>query len=815
MSTMVGIDRSPSVISLDGSPRQAGGEINEQTPLIPAHSSLIFTEEQMVKLAAYICDRIKSIDSSREDWLAERDRFEAEDQDDFSHRLNIVTGPDGEAKENIFVASNESLNTTRRQVIPIVATLIKNYIGSDPCFELRPMFVDAPELADVNKVPDPDQVPPAPQVDPNTPPAPPPMPGQPPMSAAGPAGMPGVPPPAPPVKLPTLAERVQYYARFKLNKKGCNMKQSIAAGLNTAANIGEQVIKVNHRERANPYRRIASVLVDVTGNQVFTKDGDAVYQTDAWRQMPDGTQALAKDHQIRRVPPLAPGAVTTSMVKGLIPGAIDPVTMAPGGPPTEGWVDSGVAQAWKKMHAKGRKILYRGPEFGLVNRRDAVIPLDARSIEDADLIAHRFDIEVGDVLSRLVGGISKDDLELPEQMAWFKWVVEKLRRMRSEEDSNPKSDVGKPKVLNNEKAEHRTNTEFNQKVQLAEVYTRLDVDGDGETKEVMLIIDLSNECILWWDYTVNLTPKGVRPFEVIRIYPVPDRWYGQSESKRNAAKQMLIDFCINRLLHQANLNGDIVAYDPEVCEEWSTEEPRPGPIMYRMKGGGNISKERIVNAIMRWPMTDMPEALHEIMQEFMQVAQMESGNMNPGEQNNADLPAAKLATGLRAIARAGQLLDTLRDINAEPGVTAVIFLGVTVLLRHMEPEEEYEFTNGDMTLSDTMTREEVDCLDLNLKLNLTVSRAEEQIKVLDLARQIAVEYYTILPPDVQAKLKPLYVHAFKALDIPDADLMFEPRVIPPGNTIGPGGQLVPVPPVAPGPPPPNIDPKTGQQVTGL
>lgn len=831
----------------------------EGTKFLPANSSLALTEDVLTDIAEMALRRLEAIDTSRQAWLHERDIYENEYMDDFSHRSGKIKLPNGKTEKSIFEKSNISYNTTRRQIVPIVAKMTKDYIGSDPIFELRPRFTDNPEFPltpipeavrdeDQNGQPDP-SIPPSstpitpfsdipPQVDPATsmpplpgapattdigqapvppampsttpasaPTAPLPSPVPPPPGVPAPAqsptptsGMPpppqaGPPMPPPPVKVPTLTERINSMAQYKLGMS--NLKDGIGAALERATVVGEQVLKCAHREQANIYQRYAEVLVSAPGVQISTKDGDPVYQTDAWRPLSGAAdpsmdaflQAHSKDHNIRRFQ--------------MVPG--EPGTMAKKIPdPTRYgeflWVDTQEPLVYEDMLAKGRKIIYRGPDFAPISRRDFYCSLDARTIHEAECIAHVFDINVIDLLNYLIGDLTRDDLRRPGQRDWFDRNLEILETMKGN-TSNRKSDVGQPKMLFGEQREGGCD-EYNLKALLAEVYMTVDADGDGKPEEIMVIIDKQQRKALWWDYTVNCTPRGVRPFEVIRIYPAPDRWYGISESKRQACNQYLIDFCVNRLMYQANLNGTITAYDNSVVPAWATEEPVPGK-SYKM--AKDKSPDSVKNAVMKWEVSDMPEGLNDLKNELMQISQMTSGNMNPGEQNNASLPAASLATGIRAIARAGQILDALRDINCAPCVTAIVFLGVRVMLRHMQPEEEFEYTNGDRILSDSISREEVEGLDVDVKLSLGVGRAEDQIQVLELARQIAIEFYG-LPPDVQQMIRPLYIHAFKSMDIPEADTIFQPRQVPAGAQIGPDGNIQPVPPpkeLASIKPPPN------------
>jgi len=93
-------------------------------------TALTLTEEQLQRMVRYVRSRIEGIDEARaEGWLAERERFDREWDDDFSHR----------AWENaVFARSNESLNMIGAGVDYIRCRLIEEIFGGAPWFSANP-----------------------------------------------------------------------------------------------------------------------------------------------------------------------------------------------------------------------------------------------------------------------------------------------------------------------------------------------------------------------------------------------------------------------------------------------------------------------------------------------------------------------------------------------------------------------------------------------------------------------------------------------------------------------------------------------------
>ena len=91
-------------------------------------SALTLTREELERITIYVRERIEAIEESRRDgWIAERERFEREWNDDFSHRGG-----------GVFTKSNESLNMVGSGIDFIRSRVVEEIFGSKPWFSADP-----------------------------------------------------------------------------------------------------------------------------------------------------------------------------------------------------------------------------------------------------------------------------------------------------------------------------------------------------------------------------------------------------------------------------------------------------------------------------------------------------------------------------------------------------------------------------------------------------------------------------------------------------------------------------------------------------
>ena len=101
------------------------------------NTALTLTGDQLQRMVRYVRSRIEAMDVARSNgWIAERERFEREWNDDFSHR---------EWGDAVFAKSNESLNMIGSGVDYIRSRMMDEIFGSKPWFFADPRNPDGQE----------------------------------------------------------------------------------------------------------------------------------------------------------------------------------------------------------------------------------------------------------------------------------------------------------------------------------------------------------------------------------------------------------------------------------------------------------------------------------------------------------------------------------------------------------------------------------------------------------------------------------------------------------------------------------------------
>ncbi len=107
-------------------------------------TALTLTDEQLERMTRYVRGRMEAIDQARsQGWIEDRERFEREWDDDFSHRAWT---------SGVFARSNESLNMIGTGVDYIRSRLIEELFGSQHWFAVEPRLPDGADLALVEQV---------------------------------------------------------------------------------------------------------------------------------------------------------------------------------------------------------------------------------------------------------------------------------------------------------------------------------------------------------------------------------------------------------------------------------------------------------------------------------------------------------------------------------------------------------------------------------------------------------------------------------------------------------------------------------------
>jgi hypothetical protein len=690
----------------EGSETSSYQEPSMDTMRCPPTSSLILDGEQEGELITFCVERVEDLKKQNSKRIEEQFNYINEHENHFKHR---------EMAGTIFEKSNSSFNQSRRNAIPIIARLTRDFLGTEPFFACKPVRFEGSSVE---------------------------------------------------------ADKVQNFANYKM--KDAKLREALEDAIEMAAVTGERVVKITFDRDINYYKEKANVMVDDEGVEIRTSTGDVIYATDEWVdssyfQQPDPTP------DDKNQPGQPPAAQPPSKSKGFSisglwqwgrPKPPVPIVIPPTGIQVLKKDPSVVQPAtpnYKMMLVDQQEVLFSGPCAEGINHGDFLCGLNERDIQRAPYIAHVYELTVPEIVQKYVMSIDAESLDEAE-MVFYKKLLQNIELLKGS-DTTHKSEVKRPEVQNNEQQAGAGNDKYNGTVKLAEVYLRADPDEDGFQKEICVVIAVQHKFALFYDYTPNLVPKKMgRPFRIVRVTPKRNRWHGISEYKLNQHKQNFIDWCLNRSVYADAISGKFHFISPEMIEGADEQEVTPGDKWYKLKGQ-NPDATKAVQIVSSPP---LEQATIDLMKDMMQSSQAERGNLAPGGDNISQLPSSRLKYGIEAIQRSGDEIYALSAINVERGLESVTEAMIITMLANMDPVEEFEYTQGDQYLSSHITASDIQQFKMNVSMDMTLTRGDQINEQAAQATDIVLSYLD-LPAFKQVKVRPFILARLKSMDIQDSD----------------------------------------------
>lgn len=554
----------------------------------------------------------------------------------------------------------------------------------------------------------------------------------------------------------TRADKADRYARWKMDQ--AKLKRALEQGVERAFVLGESVVKTTWARREQIYKTFAAVLVDPDGKDILAADGDFILESDLWinREVMDETTSQ---------PMLDPVPVLKR----------DGKTPQPAG-----------EMIFQPKLVTRRLTHYNGPEAKVVHFVDFLCPLTAPSIQEADCIAHLYDMPVMDLADQW----KKDEegLGAAADAESTRKAIELIREM-SHGSSEPQSEQNADKMGEDTARDDASTAAL---ASIVEFHLRYDADGDGIMEEIMLMVDRNSRAPIFYDYEANVTPDGTRPFDVVRVNEIPGRWYGMGSMEMFETTQRFIDLTANRLNLSQSAAGRVTFWKPE-----NTLEGRADPNLKLNAGDtytliGNKTAEETLQHIY---LEDNKGAdLQAQMEFFMQLAMNESGVQHANDSQMAGLDSTKLATGIRNIEKSGQEMFSLYLGHLEPGISGALGKMVKLLMVNLDEMEVYHYFEegdggegaGELVSIDPG---EINDLELDVRMLLTRYRGEQTLESSASAVGLVTQYYS-QPFEVQQRTTLLFRDMLKALQVPNSDRIIEPlQMLPTGAPGAAPGQL--------------------------
>lgn len=598
----------------------------------------------------------------------------------------------------------------------------------------------------------------------------------------------------------TKSDKIKKHSRWKVDQ--CGIKPCFNEGIEYAFIRGEAVIKPTHQKRFQIYKRTATVLMggpDESGKPnieapLLDAHGDYIVQGDTFvpEMKPVEEQAPGLIQKIKTfIMGPAPGADVGAQVPDVQP-VPDAAAQVPG--QEEQAVDAAAAQEmqatgkqvlkrdgvtilpeapfWKEQVIIRQLITFEGPEAPVVYFEDFLCPETATNVQTADLIAHLYDMDVMHVAEMFRGTEGEGDSAIENIQA----AVERIREMIGESNL-PKAAANQPQA---DFKESDTAGAVSVPIcQIAECWLTNDADSDGIQEEIMLIMDRRNKAPIFYEYTANVTVRGLRPFFPWRPMPVDQRWYGMGSMELFDPEQEFVDLQINRYNFAKSKAGRIDFWNPAATIEGS-RDPN-----LKLNHGRTYTLRDGQKKENAYDFAEVPfdgENLEYLLSLFMQMMQLKSGVVNSGDQQMSGLPSSELATGINEIRDSGEELFSRMLSHLFPGVKAALKCVIDIIYANMNRQEVFTYFNGEADEILSLSPEDVRDLSLNVTLELSRTQQRKAIE-MGAQAQAAISWFYQFPPELQSRLAPYVRKQLKAFGVVGADTIIEPQK--PHRTGGP------------------------------
>lgn len=579
----------------------------------------------------------------------------------------------------------------------------------------------------------------------------------------------------------SLADKVKKYARFVIKKN--RIKAHHAQAVEFAFVRGESVIKTTHNEVFQIFKRTETFLVDQAGQPILDAHGDYITVGDAWvpeqKQVPAASVPPEQEHLAIVEAPADPADQTDQSdpteleAAGQQPPQPEQMALIPTGRyllKRDGVTVKPDAPVWKTDVITRRIVTFSGPDSRICHYLDFLAPLNATGLQagEADLIAHLYDKSALQVAQMFRQQFEEGDQGLEN----FQSAVQILLDMLSQSPA-PKSAEKQPRRDFKEKDTDASQN--NPQSEFAEVWGTYDCDGDGLEEEFFMVLDRNNRVPVFYEYTANVTLRGMRPFDVQRAIAIDGRWYGMGGMEYFETEQEPIDLALNRQNYRASKSGRVTLWRPYNTMEGDRDRN------LRLNDGGTYTpkpgmKDEDVLSYVVLP--DDTSDVKETRDFMMQMIQVKAGVLTGADRNTSGMPSSQTLGEEQLITDSGDELFALFLMNLYNGEIAALTSVLDVLFSNIDRNQVFTYFNGDAHEILELTPDDVRDLSVNVRLSITRTRDRQTLEAGNTAEQIVDSYYQ-KPVALQQRLTSFAQNRLKAMKVPRPETIIEPLDLQP------------------------------------
>lgn len=411
---------------------------------------------------------------------------------------------------------------------------------------------------------------------------------------------------------------------------------------------------------------------------------------------------------------------------------------------------------------------------------DLIVPVTARDLDCALIKGHLFEMRVDELYDTLPNHLlNTQAAELYYNDAWGSQGGDRPESAQPAHRRGEQDDGSHEAVLM--EGVPGLNT-------YAELYFRFDADGDKRREDLMLLVDVARQWPIAYGRAQDILQDKNRahPFDryPLRIFPVPNRWYGRGYYQKDNDLAESVDADLNRLEIEKAKSGNIILENPQATEEGKAGLPiiPRSPKTYKL-ANGTVDAGDVVKVISITPQTS---EIERSMEKNQATLFGRRGSVTPGETEGAGLQGANTATGLQILREAKHESVEARDTELKRGREQLLVTFAELELRHLDLTALEKQLKGDTVAQvgidpasqkpveiATPTAEVVkqwaaeisrDDLTDVFRLVETRSRGKDIIANNDNILKV-IEKWETLAPAARLKLRPIFVDMLAALEV--------------------------------------------------
>lgn len=399
---------------------------------------------------------------------------------------------------------------------------------------------------------------------------------------------------------------------------------------------------------------------------------------------------------------------------------------------------------------KRRKTIYAGAKTENVPSDRFYMAMDAEGVQETDVT-----LELQD---RNLNWIGNNWIDRP----WARWSDWKTKLDHGDASAKTEKELQTDNRIQRE-PENRGFDNVNPVRKILEFWVRRDVkgDGDGTPQEFVIFIDEATRTAIFYEWWAKVCPDMRRPYSIIAISKLPNRWHGKSIYEKGRDLFTAIDRMWNgefyRTLQQANppKGGDKTV----AIEEPDTIEHNPSKF-YELHPGKDI------NMLLQYAKIPDTNGRSQMLLEYMVfwiqlwlgISNLAQGDYQAVNTNTTKYGIAKTLEQSSMLGR-----RWIRRVIAaiEDNLTKLVML--TVATMPQNAQETFEYAEGDQRIEGTLSGGEIRSLNMHVELVLGQSAEKDDIDRCNTAIEFQQKYFGQLNPEVRQAMRPLILECLQML----------------------------------------------------